>query len=612
MSNIILGIDLGTTNSLWAVSGGPSGAQVSELVPSVVAILPNGTFLVGEDAKDLAWQHPERVVHSVKRLIGRSTSELRLEASRLPYQVVEGQASQARIRIPLDGKEGRGPWHDYSPEEVSAMILGDIKRRAERALGIEQINEAVITVPAYFDEAQRQATKRASELAHFTNVRLVNEPTAAAMAYGIDGGKDGTVLVYDLGGGTFDVSVLKIMKGVFRVLATHGDTQLGGDDFDRKILTRVLKHITEATGAQLGDDPRVLQTLRRSAEGLKIRLSQEDHAELEINAGAAPLTVALSRDDFEQLIATDVARTMRCVEAAIADASLDASAIDDIVLVGGSTRIRAVRAALASRFGREPHTEIDPDRAVALGAAVQAGVLAGDTKDLLLLDIVPLSLGIETLGGAFSKLILRNTTVPCSVMEEFSTQVENQTGIDLNIFQGERELVADCRQIGSFRLTGIPAMPAGLPRVAVTFTVDQHGLLRVSARELRSGQTASIEVLPTLGLSKEEVRHMVAESIDKAQEDILAREALDMHNKAEAIVRGTEEALAHGSEGLAPEQAYSIKKALARVKGLQHGEDLPALHTALEELSSMTMQLADDLIGAAVRKAIAARKERVS
>ncbi|MCB9918244.1 MAG: Hsp70 family protein [Planctomycetes bacterium] len=622
-SDVVLGIDLGTTNSLVAIHE-PHGSHIlgDALVPSVVAFAPNGDILVGDEAKELAFAMPDRVVHSVKRLIGRTLHEVRVEARSLPYEVVEGPNDQVRIRIPKStGHAAR----DYAPEEVSAFVLRALIDRARAELGdrIGSRPRVVVTVPAYFDEAQRQATKQAAVLAGLDIVRLVGEPTAAALAYGVGiENKTSTrhVLVYDLGGGTFDVTLLKIQDGVFRVLATHGDTQLGGDDFDRILLERMLATIgidasspsvTGVSKSMTGLDPRILSTLRRSAEELKKRLSQTDAASVELQVvgtrdSARAVTFTITRAEFEDAIRADVDRTMRSVRAALADGHLTTEAIDDVVLVGGSTRIPLVRESLEREFGKPPHTTIDPDRAVALGAARQAAILTGDDRDTLLLDVVPLSLGLETLGGAFSKLIVRNTTVPCSVTEEFSTQVDHQTGIDLNVYQGERELVADCRHIGSFKLTGIPPMPAGLPRVAVTFTVDQHGLLRVSARELRSAQTASIEIRPTLGLSDDDVRRIVHESIEHANDDVVAREALDLRNKARAIVRGTENALVRGGDGLEPEQAYSIRKALARTKKLVDSEDLGALNAAVDELSSYTMQLADDIIGSAVRKALRA------
>ncbi|MFQ5506576.1 MAG: Hsp70 family protein, partial [Planctomycetota bacterium] len=371
-------------------------------------------------------------------------------------------------------------------------------------------------------------------------------------------------------------------------------------------LNRVLERIHAASGADVGSDAHVLATLRRSAEGLKIRLTYAELAELEIDMGGArPLEFRLSREELDELIRPDVERTMRSVEAALRDAELGRGQIDGILLVGGSTRIPLVRRLLEERFGMEPRSGVNPDLAVALGAATQAGILAGSEQELLLLDVVPLSLGLETLGGAFSKLILRNATLPCSVTEEFSTQADNQTGIDLNIYQGERELIQDCRQIASFKLSGIPPMPAGLARVAVTFAIDANGLLRVTARELRSGQTASVEVEPTLGLGKDEVRELVSESIQKAEEDFVARELLELRNSARALVRGTRQVLARGgADGLAPEQSYAIRKALAKLDGLEETGEGRELHEAVERLSSLTVQLADDMIGASVRKAL--------
>ncbi len=623
---VVLGIDLGTTNSLVAIEDECGGRILGDgLLPSVVAFLEDGTIVVGDAAKALEFELPGRVVHSVKRLIGRSMHELRVEARRLPYSLVEGPSDSVRIRIPAARGAHPSEARDYAPEEISAFVLRACVDRARAELGaaLGETPRVVLTVPAYFDEAQRQATKRAAELAGLEVLRLVGEPTAAALAYGVglDAGASARhVLVYDLGGGTFDVTLLKIQDGIFRVLATHGDTQLGGDDFDRLLLERLLTATGLDRSAAIA--PSVLATLRRSAEAVKLRLSDEalgpnegvtievDVAREDATHGAATrgaaTSVTITRNDFEAMIQKPLERTLASVRSTLQDGAIAKDDIDAVVLVGGSTRIPRVRAMLTEEFGRPPFTNIDPDRAIALGAARQAAILSGADTETLLLDVVPLSLGIETLGGAFSKLIVRNTTVPCSITEEFSTQVENQSGIEVNIYQGERELVADCRHIGSFQLSGIPPMPAGLPRVAVTFTVDQHGLLRVSARELRSGMTASVEVRPTLGLSEDDVRRMIRESIEKAGEDVVAREALDLRNKATAIIRGTEEALARGGAGLEPEQAYSLKKALARTKRLLDGNDNKALYSAVEELSSYTMQVADDLIGAAVKKALEA------
>ncbi len=617
-----LGIDLGTTHSLAAIEDEkgtrvlvPPGAD-SPLVPSVVALLEDGTFLVGTAAKNLSILHPERVIHSAKRLIGRTRAEVALEAATLPYRLVEGSGGRALVRIPLKNQSFR----DLSPEEISAHILQEVHRRALAALEAEgrdisdpSLRQIVLTVPAYFDEAQRQATKRAAELAQLEVIRLINEPTAAALAYGLGERKQANIVAYDLGGGTFDVSVLRVQEGIFRVLATHGDTQLGGDDFDRLILDAMLQQIENETSARPKEDPQILSQLRLAAEALKKRLSTKEEADLEIDvSGDGTLEFNLRRDQFEEMIRPLVERSMRELRSCLHDAELMPADVDEVLLVGGSTRIPLVTKSLEKEFQKPPLSGIDPDLAVAFGAARQGAVLAGQSEDVLLLDVVPLSLGIETLGGTFAKLILRNTPVPCSHTEEFSTQVDNQTGIDFNIYQGERELVKDCRKIGSFKLSGLPALPAGLPRVAVTFTVDEQGLLRVTARELRTGKTASVEVKP-MGLSEEEVRRMVHESINKAGEDMSAREAIDLRNKAEGVLKGTEAAMKAGGKGLPPEQVYSLKKAISRVKKAlgnnEREQNTLALHQALEELSSLTGQLADDLISSAVSTALKNEQE---
>jgi len=609
--HLVVGIDVGTTNSIVAVltDHGPKvirDRDGSPLIPSMVTILEDGQQLVGSEARAVMLDHPDRTIYSVKRLIGRAGPEVDAEAKRLPYPVHQGERGLARI--PIDGR-------DWSPEEITAIVIARVKQVCESALGTP-IKDAVITVPAYFDDGQRQATKDAAAIAGLECLRIINEPTAASLAYGIDGSKDGTVLVYDLGGGTFDVSILKIQDGVFQVLATAGNTHLGGDDFDRLLANKIKNLLSEHTRDADKLSPYVMQALRRSAEGLKIQLSEQDQASLAIDLGIAGSTdLTVTRTEFEELIMPLVDETLACCQRAAKDAGLGFDAIDEVVLVGGSTRIPLVRRKLEELTGRPPHTEVDPDLAVAMGASIQAnvlaGVLAGGTRSMLLLDVVPLSLGIETMGGVVDKLILRNTTIPTSVTQEYSTQVENQTAVDINIYQGEREKVVDCRQLGSFKLRGIPQMPAGLPRIAVTFLVDADGVLKVLAKEQRTGAEASVQVLPSFGLTREEVGQMMADSIEHAQEDMADREAVELHNKAQAMVKGTAKALAMAD--LPPDQTYTIKQGVKKLgKLLDAKAGFEELKAATEELSALTAQVADDVISSAVAKALregAAAKE---
>jgi len=596
---LVVGIDLGTTNSLAAIRT-HKGARVlrdqagEALIPSVVCFHPDGRTLVGRAAKALLLQFPDRTVFSIKRLIGRAGAEVDAEARLLPYRIEQGERGLARVRI--DDQR-------LSPEQISALVLQQVKLTAEQALG-QPVVQAVITVPAWFDDAQRQATKDAATLAGLDCLRILNEPTAASLAYGIDGHKDGTVLVYDLGGGTFDVSVLRIDQGIFRVLATAGDTHLGGDDFDRLLGNRILQALELRTGHPTHADAYVLQAVREAAEGLKIRLSSSEQATLHLDLGAhGSVDLSTTRAEFEAMIAESIQRTIDCSRRAVADAGLSLAQIDDVVLVGGSTRIPLVRARLQQLTGKAPHTGVDPDLAVALGASIQADVLAGNDKSLLLLDVIPLSLGLETLGGTVQKLILRNATIPASVTEEFSTGVDGQTAVDLNIYQGERELARDCRQLGAFQLRGIPPMPAGLPRIAVTFLVDADGVLRVTAREQRTSTEASIQVVPSFGLSRDEVRKMMLDSIENAQADFVAREAIEVRHKAKAMVTGTRAALQLAD--LPPDQTFSVQKALRKLaKLLDADADTGSLKAASDELSKLTVTIADDVISSAVTRAL--------
>jgi len=575
-NDIILGIDLGTSNSLGAVftPGGPElirDADGAALVPSIIAFA-NGKVTVGAVAKAQAVLNPLSTVYSIKRLMGRSIADVAAELGRLAYHVTESDSDSVRVDVNGEG---------LSPQELSAVILGEIRRRAEAALG-QPIRRAVITVPAYFDDAQRQATRDAGRIAGLQVERIVNEPTAAALAYGLDRTAAATIAVYDLGGGTFDISILRAENGVFQVLSTHGDTHLGGDDLDGELIDLITSEIRERFGEHLSFPPATRQALRQFAEATKIRLSSEPTATVQVDLGEGrTYERTVTREEFEQRAAQWIDRTIDACRQALADAGVAVEDIDEVVMVGGCTRVPLVRRRVGELFGREPYTAINPDEVVALGAAVQAGILAGMQRDVLLLDVTPLSLGIETLGGAMGKLIMRNSTVPCKASEVFTTSVDGQTAVDIHVLQGERELVADCRSLGRVKLTDIPPMPAGMPRIAVTFLIDANGILHVTAREQRSGRTAGIQVTPAHGLTTDQVDTLVKDSWVNAIEDMTAHRLIDLRNESERILAAIDKALARLPKALTPPQRKILDASVVMLKAKIGGDDADELQAAM-------------------------------
>jgi Fe-S protein assembly chaperone HscA len=597
MPSNVVGIDLGTTFSLAAYmeNGRPvvvRDGQGNALVPSVISFHDDGSVLVGSEARKRCLSDPDHTVYSVKRLMGRTLADLQQELPLIPYQVIEREAEPGRkvLHVKIAG-------HEHTPEELSALILQEVRRRAGNPA------KAVITVPAYFDDTQRQATRDAGRIAGLDVLRIVNEPTAAALAYGLDSKRSGTIAVYDLGGGTFDCSILSIRDGVFKVLSTNGDTHLGGDDFDQALMGVVAADL----GVDLARrDPELLQNLRDQAERIKIALSAAEQAEFMLELPARNLSYrrTFTRPDLEALLQPFIDRSLDRCRSALRDAEVQVQDIEEVVLVGGSTRIPYVRRRVEEFFRRKPHTELNPDEVVAMGAAVQADILTGGRRHMLLLDVIPLSLGIETLGGAVSKLIYRNSTIPAQATERFTTFVDNQTGVDINIYQGERELAKDCRSLGRFRLSGIPPMPAQMAQVDVTFLVDANGLLTVTAKEQRSGQEAKVTVQPSHGLNQDEVEQLVLDSIEHAREDFAARRFIELKNKADADLRHTEKALAEGGSSLSDEQRRRIEAAMAWARQARQSDNGDRLQEAVDELGAATLPLAQRMMDAVLQKTL--------
>jgi len=557
----VVGIDLGTTNSLVAYMSdtGPEVIRDEDgngLVPSVVYYEnENDQLLVGEAAREALIFEPRKAIYSVKRFMGKGSADVQEDLSLVPFKIVPD--SEHVIGFEMGHRV-------FTPPEISAFILRELKKRASRFFA-EEVFQAVITVPAYFNDAQRQATKDAGHLAGLDVLRIVNEPTAASLAYGIDKSNDAVVAVYDFGGGTFDISILKLRDGIFEVLATNGDTHLGGDDIDNRLITMIVDDVERCFNRSLSESPEMFQRTRKAAIQAKHQLSKDDHAIIEIKSDDQHKEYRreITRDEFNNLIADIVERTLVPCKQALKDSDLAPEQIDEVVMVGGSTRIPLVRNKVKELFKREPHLEMNPDEVVALGAAIQADVLAGGRRDLLLLDVTPLSLGIETMGGVVAKIINRNSTIPASAAEMFTTWVDNQTGIDIHVLQGERELVDDCRSLAKFTLKGIPPQPAGLPRIEVRFLIDANGILTVSARDLRTNQEQSIEVKPSYGLTDDQIEKMLLDSFEFAEEDVLKRQLIEARNEAETVMRAAEKALGEHPRGLIDEnEQLEIRRAI--------------------------------------------------
>ncbi|MGE5692586.1 MAG: molecular chaperone DnaK [Candidatus Zixiibacteriota bacterium] len=592
----VIGIDLGTTNSCVAVMEGGKPAVIvnaegGRTTPSVVAFQKNGEILVGQLAKRQAITNPFNTIFSIKRFMGRKYSEVVQEAKNFPYKVVEGPNGDARVEI--EGKQ-------YSPPEISAMILSKLKKDAEAYLG-ETVTEAVITVPAYFNDSQRQATKDAGRIAGLDVKRIINEPTAASLAYGLDKKKDEKIAVYDLGGGTFDISILELGDGVFEVRSTNGDTHLGGDDFDKRIMDWLVAEFKKDQGIDLSKDPMALQRLKEAAEKAKIELSSTMETNVNLPfitadaSGPKHLNVTLTRAKLEQMVDDLIQRSVGPSKQALADAKLGVDQIHEVVLVGGMTRMPKVIDTVRAQFSKEPHKGVNPDEVVAVGAAIQAAVLTGEVKDVLLLDVTPLSLGIETLGRVFTKLIERNTTIPTRKSEIFSTADENQTSVEIHVLQGERQMAADNKSIGRFMLDGIPPAPRGVPQIEVTFDIDANGILNVSAKDKATGRQQQIKIQPSSGLNESEIKRMVEEAKSNEAEDQKRREEVELRNRADQLAYQTEKMLKEQGDKISADVKKNVEEAAAEVREAVKSGDMGRIRSSYDKLTAAWHKASEEL-----------------